>query len=829
MMPKTRSRKIADLLSPASVAGTLSVDGGGGVATYTSIGDLPSSGLTAGDMAFVDSSDRLYIWAGSGWYNIALINRAPTIQSVLDSDGGSSPFALSNEGVATTITMLAQDSDGTLVTYSAVPSAEFNAMATVSQLSNVFTITPTVIQSSTGTITFKASDGINLASEISTFILTFIIANSRYTSLLVQSVGTNNGVNSTFTDASANNLTLTAAGTPVTNTFSPYRAGGYSTYFDGAGDYIYTDNPLLNTEDFTIECWVFCKDGATDKGVWDCHTSSSSTDGLTLTRITGTTFRLWGTGQLVASSSITITDTWVHVAAVRISGALTLFVNGISQGTASFSTNISNNNGFVIGGGRYSPSQSPVAFVNAYIRDFRIIKGTGVYTSNFTPPTEPLTAIAGTTLLTCQNGYFVDNSVSAHAITTFGNTSVVPFGPYDHGPYDPAVNRGSMFTSLSLNSNNFLTTAATSALEFGSENFTIEFWWYPTSTSRQALYHASYGTDWSVGIDFNGTGVQSIGIWASSNGSSWNLLNADPGGNAVGTLIVKQNAWNHFAYVRNGTTWQSYLNGVLDKNLTGISGTIVSRSSSGKAIGSWYSAGLSTATGHLSNFRIIKGTAVYTAAFTSPTEPLTAISGTSLLINATASIIDASQSSALTLVGNTKSSTTQIKYGNSSMYFDGTGDYLKVLGTMPTLSADFTIEFWYYQNTTGQYDSLFTTVYAYATANSLRISTGANNNTLQVASGTAGILNSNTAFSNTTWLHIALVRSGSTMTLYQNGVSVGSATNTQSFISSDFTIGDASGAGSPYYLDGYIQDLRVTKGLARYTTTFTPPAALLEG
>ena len=141
---------------------------------------------------------------------------------------------------------------------------------------------------------------------------------------------------------------------------------------------------------------------------------------------------MWGTGQLVASSSITITDTWVHVAAVRISGTLTLFVNGISQGTASFSTNISNNNGFVIGGGRYSSSLTPVAYTNAYIRDFRIIKGTGVYTSNFTPATEPLTAITDTVLLTCQNGYFVDNSVSAHAITAFGNTSVVPFGPYDH-------------------------------------------------------------------------------------------------------------------------------------------------------------------------------------------------------------------------------------------------------------------------------------------------------------------------------------------------------------------------------------------------------------
>jgi hypothetical protein len=224
-----------------------------------------------------------------------------------------------------------------------------------------------------------------------------------------------------------------------------------------------------------------------------------------------------------------------------------------------------------------------------------------------------------------QNNTFTDSSSNNLAITRQGTPTQGSFSPYPlntNAPYNPSVNGASMFTSSSLSSNNFLTTAATSALEFGSGNFTIEFWWYPTSTTRQALYHASYGTDWSVGIDFNGTGVQSIGIWASSNGTNWNLLNADPGGNAVGTLIVNQNAWNHFAYVRNGTTWQSYLNGVLDKNLTGISGTIASRSGSGKAIGAWWNTtAMSTATGYLSNFRIITGQAIYTAAFTPTNRP----------------------------------------------------------------------------------------------------------------------------------------------------------------------------------------------------------------
>ena len=82
--------------------------------------------------------------------------------------------------------------------------------------------------------------------------------------------------------------------------------------------------------------------------------------------------------------------------------------------------------------------------------------------------------------------------------------------------------------------------------------------------------------------------------------------------------------------------------------------------------------------GNVADLRIVNGTAVYTSNFTPPTAPLTAITNTVFLLQSTdASIIDKSQSCpSITLAGNTKSSTAQTKYLTSSIYVDGTGDYI---------------------------------------------------------------------------------------------------------------------------------------------------------
>src|SRR6056300_36442 len=113
----TRAKLFSQLAKSVDATGTITSDGISssvslGATVYDSIGQLPMSGYTAGEQAFVKSTSRLYINSGVGWYNVAVINNTPTIQSITDSDGGTTPFALGIDGTATTITITAQDSDG---------------------------------------------------------------------------------------------------------------------------------------------------------------------------------------------------------------------------------------------------------------------------------------------------------------------------------------------------------------------------------------------------------------------------------------------------------------------------------------------------------------------------------------------------------------------------------------------------------------------------------------------------------------------------------------------------------------------------------------------
>jgi hypothetical protein len=165
-------------ITPEALAPTLtqSIEGAG-TSVYDSASQLPVSGNSAGDTAFVQSTSRLYIHSGLGWYNVAVINNTPTVQSILDSDGGTTPFALATDGTPTTITITAQDSDGDALTYNYSADSDFGGLATISQASNVFTITPFGEDSATtqsGTITFSVTDGINTATPgVQTFTLVF--------------------------------------------------------------------------------------------------------------------------------------------------------------------------------------------------------------------------------------------------------------------------------------------------------------------------------------------------------------------------------------------------------------------------------------------------------------------------------------------------------------------------------------------------------------------------------------------------------------------------------------------------------------------------------
>ena len=82
---------------------------------------------------------------------------------------------------------------------------------------------------------------------------------------------------------------------------------------------------------------------------------------------------------------------------------------------------------------------------------------------------------------------------------------------------------------------------------------------------------------------------------------------------------------------------------------------------------------------------------------------------------------------------------------------------------------------------------------------------------------------------NNTWQHLAVVRNGNVYTIYVDGVSKATTTSSDLINSGTDPIQLGIINGSQYPTVGYLQDLRVTKGLARYTANFTPPTAELQG
>ena len=164
--------------------------------------------------------------------------------------------------------------------------------------------------------------------------------------------------------------------------------------------------------------------------------------------------------------------------------------------------------------------------------------------------------------------------------------------------------------------------------------------------------------------------------------------------------------------------------------------------------------------------------------------------------------------------------TAQSKFGGASGEF--AGDLRTPTSSTFTFNGAFTIELWARRTgTTGSFDTLVSA----SSETSLMIRPSSSGpgfffGGTQFATGLALTLN--------TWQHVAMVRSGSTVTAYVDGVSIGTITSSSTVTCNFLILGDSSVSGR--YFKGQIDELRVTKGLARYTSAFTPPAAaFMEG
>jgi hypothetical protein len=615
--------------------------------------------------------------------------------------------------------------------------------------------------------------------------------------------------NTFLTDASTNNFTATPVADTRPTRFSPFTPGYYSNFFDGSGDYLTTASSAsfaFGTGDYTIEGWIFSTSNAYQRIFWagddkdNLEINSNSVGDITFYN---------GTTPVTTSGGIFQSFRWNHMAVVRSSGTVTVYLNGVSVLTQATTANTTTNRLFGIGGNG----------VNGYfvgnISNVRIVKGTAVYTSSFTPSTTPLTAIANTSLLTCRSYNFKDESTNNFAITRNGDVKVSPFIPF----VLPS-NLADLGSAFFDGSGDYVAIADNVALRPGTSDFTIEFWAYHNSVSGTQVYVGkgglSAGGSWLVEKGTNqGWGFQ---VNASST-----IQTSTIAGSYVGF-------WFHIAVTRSGSTLRFFLDGTLMDTRTVSTDLAIT---SEVQIGNQSTYGWAF-NGWMSNLRIVKGTALYTANFTPPTTPLTAVTNTSLLtlqnnqpINNNVFVDKSGFNNVVNRFGNPTQGTFSPYGDNWSNYFDGTGDFLSLSSTAADLgSGDFTAEVWLYTGTISDGVIIDTRDTSSTSGWVWHLST---NGTFVVGlNGSAIITTTNSIVANT-WNHVALVRNGTTVRVYINGVSTSTGTSGSAFTPFNFNIGQkswtSSGVGN---FIGYMSNLRIVRGTALYTTNFTPSTVPLQ-
>jgi len=201
---------------------------------------------------------------------------------------------------------------------------------------------------------------------------------------------------------------------------------GYSVFFDGTGDYLScaANTAFAFSGDFTIEFWFYQTVATQDN--FDKYFCTGSGTGPLYIDIQSTanvlTVNDGSTVILTASSAYSI-NVWNHIAVSRSGTSLRMFLNGVQVASATNSTSFTQSGAFI--GGSSSGTQT----VTGHFSNFRIVKGTALYTAAFTPPTQ-LFAVTNTSLLTCNSPAIVDQSSNNFTITANGNAAVSTFTPF---------------------------------------------------------------------------------------------------------------------------------------------------------------------------------------------------------------------------------------------------------------------------------------------------------------------------------------------------------------------------------------------------------------
>ena len=601
--------------------------------------------------------------------------------------------------------------------------------------------------------------------------------------------------------------------------------------------------------EITYETWVsfkFIPDTSSETATYGDQTIFAQTNSNTSYNYTRLTYdsglkwrwRIYNSSDslimgLDAADTLTA-NTWYHVAFVMNARKCTIFRDGVEKGTAMINGTPRNPNR-AFEWGRYSRSSADNSYFSGFMDESRI-SSSARYTANFTPSTTPFTPDKDTLMLMHMDG--------GGGISSTTNLPTQPGqGDYFFSDAPNAIFYESGVPSKKSTiffdgSGDNLSIANSGAWDFGTDPFTWEAWVNlqdsPASADGANVISLYSGFNAFLKIMANHYPQFRVGTGNSSI--------ADGGSGGTHTIPLKIKQWYHIAAIREpATQLRLYVDGILSQFALVSSADV--QTSGTVTIGS-HSTGIEYLDALVDQVRL-SNTARYTGTYTQPSAAFTSDANTSLLLHCDGSndgttFTDSSSNAHTVAVGgNIVTKTGEKKFGTASAYFNGgSGNKLTVAddASLRFGTGDFTIEAWVYPVSAG--GSQENMIVAKGDASTYWMLRHEENNT-QGRVRWFGQINSvrvadirvdlgATGWAYDTWHHIAAVRNGNVFTLYVDGDAVGGCRAWGD--NWDFNTGDpviigniTQGTIAAY---GYIDELRISKGIARYTTGhFTPPTA----
>lgn len=630
-------------------------------------------------------------------------------------------------------------------------------------------------------------------------------------------------------------------------------SGNSSVFLNGSNAWIEIPSSYDNyfgSQDFTIEC-TFKVLTLKESAILSKEQTTSGTSGFLLYLITGT-YRLTllvGNGSSwfvnLQTGFIPVINTWYNVAVSRQGNIWGVIVNGkLIASAISYEGPRYGDRPFQIG--RYSPWNNVATDFHGYIDQVRITENIARYSPGFTVQTNPFAdSIAGdssynnVSLLLHMNGAngsttFTDNSANNFTPTVLGNAQI--------STADSKFGGASAYLD---GTGDYLSYADNAAFEFGSGDFTVEMW-IKTNSSRQYATLISRGVagfgsgSWTLMINYATATTGDVAVIVSNYSTSALLLQS---GNKVN---VRDNQWHHIAWVRSGTNHFLFVDGVPVSHVNNASFTIADINAA-TIIGADVNYTPRELIGYMDEVRITKGVARYVDKFTPQYRTLGIAAAkigdpyyndVSLLLhmdgsNGSTTFIDSSKKNlVVTPNGNVQLNTSIKRLGSASAYFDGTGDFLTLDGSegFSFGSGDFTVEMWFRLNTLTADVTLYDSRPASTNGAYVTISVGYRGDiNYYTQSGTR--IEGSAGITINQWYHVALSRVSSQTKLFVNGIQIGATyadTNSYANGGSRPIIGALGFTTTSNNLNGYIDELRVTKGVGRYMNNFIPSTIPFE-